>query len=146
MYLAVTLARLEDIDNACAAYEKAIEMESDHLFHLNYSITLFNAGAERVEKAKHHFSLFERLFMELDEDARKADRDVLDQRLALAGALGVPLGVLGSPSPGGGPPKTASAIPGALAAGGVLQSSALKELVKGSSGGGGGGAGPSGGD
>ena len=27
MYLAVTLSRLEDLENACSAYEKAIEME-----------------------------------------------------------------------------------------------------------------------
>ena len=44
MYLAITLARLDDFDNACSAYEKAIEMESDHLFELNYAITLCNNG------------------------------------------------------------------------------------------------------
>ncbi len=27
MYLAVTLSRLEDLENACSAYDKAIEME-----------------------------------------------------------------------------------------------------------------------
>ena len=47
MYLAITLSRLEDFDNAFAAYDKAIEMESDYLFHLNYAITLFN-GNEQV--------------------------------------------------------------------------------------------------
>eukprot|EP01050_Picozoa_sp_SAG11_P031987 SAG11_NODE_10178_length_849_cov_1.280000_2_plen_46_part_00 len=26
MYIAITLARLEDFDNACSSYEKAIEM------------------------------------------------------------------------------------------------------------------------
>ena len=36
MYLAITLARLEDFDNACAAMEKALELEDDMLFHLNY--------------------------------------------------------------------------------------------------------------
>ena len=36
MYLAITLARLEDYDNACAAMEKALELEDDMLFHLNY--------------------------------------------------------------------------------------------------------------
>ena len=44
MYLAITLAKLDDFDNACSAYEKAIDMESDHLFHLNYAVTLFNAS------------------------------------------------------------------------------------------------------
>lgn len=31
-----------DIDNACSAYEKAIEMDNDYLFHLNYAIMLTN--------------------------------------------------------------------------------------------------------
>lgn len=35
-------AKLEDFDNACSAYEKAIDMESDHLFHLNFAVTLLN--------------------------------------------------------------------------------------------------------
>merc|ERR1712072_328796 len=37
MYLAITLARLHDFENATSAYDKAIEMDgSDHLFRLNY--------------------------------------------------------------------------------------------------------------
>ena len=47
MYLAITLNRLDDFDNACQAYEKAIEMEEDHLFRLNYAITLFNSARGR---------------------------------------------------------------------------------------------------
>lgn len=42
MYLGITLSRLDDFENACSAYEKAIRMESDHLFELNYAITLYN--------------------------------------------------------------------------------------------------------
>jgi Bardet-Biedl syndrome 4 protein len=34
MYLGVTLARLDDFENACCAYEKAIELERYHLLHL----------------------------------------------------------------------------------------------------------------
>jgi tetratricopeptide (TPR) repeat protein len=34
MYLAIILSRLDDFENACNAYEKAIEMEQDYLFHL----------------------------------------------------------------------------------------------------------------
>ena len=60
MYLGITLARLDDFDNAVSAYEKAIEMESDHLFELNYAITLSNNG--EYESAKEHFLEFERLF------------------------------------------------------------------------------------
>lgn len=37
MYLGVALARLEDFDNAAAAYHKAISMDpSEALFRLNY--------------------------------------------------------------------------------------------------------------
>ena len=60
MYLAVTLSRLEDLENACSAYEKAIEMESDHLFHLNFAITLYNH--DERERAKAQYLEFDRLF------------------------------------------------------------------------------------
>ena len=52
MFLAITLARLKDFPNACAAYEKAIAIDpNDHVTHLNYAITLFNHGdAEKVSK------------------------------------------------------------------------------------------------
>lgn len=53
-------SRLDDFENACSAYEKAIEMESDHLFHLNYAITLYNN--EEAERAQTHFLEFETLF------------------------------------------------------------------------------------
>ena len=57
MYLAITLNRLDDFDNACQAYEKAIEMEEDHLFHLNYAITLMNNS--ETSRAQQHFAKFE---------------------------------------------------------------------------------------
>eukprot|EP01061_Rhynchopus_euleeides_P047827 TRINITY_DN9864_c0_g4_i1.p2 TRINITY_DN9864_c0_g4~~TRINITY_DN9864_c0_g4_i1.p2 ORF type:complete len:424 (+),score=149.22 TRINITY_DN9864_c0_g4_i1:287-1558(+) len=57
MYLAITLSRLDDFENACSAYEKAISMERDHLFELNYSITLVNN--EEQELAKQHYQEFE---------------------------------------------------------------------------------------
>jgi len=85
MYLAVTLSRLEDLENACSAYEKAIEMESDHLFHLNYAITLYNH--DEKARAKTQFQEFERLFQELDEETRNADPEVLEQRQALQTAF-----------------------------------------------------------
>merc|ERR1712048_592536 len=75
MYLAITLSRLDDFTNACAAYEKAIEMEySDHIFHLNFSITLFNHGD--VEEAKKQFQLFEECFAQ-DQDEDNVDQEVL---------------------------------------------------------------------
>jgi len=36
MYLAVALAKLDDVDNASGAYEKAIELDDDMMFRLNY--------------------------------------------------------------------------------------------------------------
>ena len=36
MYLAVALAKLDDVDNAAAAYERAIELDDDMVFRLNY--------------------------------------------------------------------------------------------------------------
>ena len=36
MYLAVALAKLDDVDNASAAYERAIELDDDMVFRLNY--------------------------------------------------------------------------------------------------------------
>lgn len=86
MYLAITLAKLDDFDNACAAYEKAIDMESDHLFHLNYAVTLLNHG--EVDRARGQFEEFERLFNELDDETKGSDPDVLTQRNLVSRALG----------------------------------------------------------
>jgi hypothetical protein len=33
--------RLEDFENSCAAYEKALELSDDYLTYLNYAITLY---------------------------------------------------------------------------------------------------------
>jgi Bardet-Biedl syndrome 4 protein len=88
MYLAITLNRLDDFENACSAYEKAIELETyvniltklnwfyrDHIFELNYAITLFNRGDSAKSQA--HFRKFEQLFQELDEETKNSDSDVL---------------------------------------------------------------------
>jgi len=85
MYLAITLSRLDDFENACSAYEKAIELESDHIFEINYAITLYNKG--ELEKSKKHFSEFERLFNALDEESKNADPDVLEKRQQLLSVL-----------------------------------------------------------
>eukprot|EP00899_Mesostigma_viride_P005871 jgi/Mesvir1/15285/Mv06500-RA.1 len=82
MYLAITLSKLDDFENACSAYEKAIDMESDHLFELNYAITLYNNGEH--ERSRQHFEEFKRLFEELDEETKSADSEVLEQKQTLA--------------------------------------------------------------
>jgi len=85
MYLAITLSRLDDFSNACSAYEKAIDMDSDHLHHLNFAITLFNHGD--LAEAKRQFSLFNDLFAALDDDQRSSDLEVNEQRQLLAKVL-----------------------------------------------------------
>ena len=41
VYLALSLAKLDDFENSCAAYSKAIEMnKNDPLAYLNFAITL----------------------------------------------------------------------------------------------------------
>lgn len=85
MYLAITLSRLDDFANACSAYEKAIDMESDHMFHLNFAITLFNHGD--AAEAKRQFGLFSDLFAQLDDDQKNADPEVNEQRQNLGRLL-----------------------------------------------------------
>lgn len=100
MYLAVTLSRLDDFDNACSAYEKAIDMETDHLFELNYAITL--ALNDRPDRARTHFAEFERLFGQLNEEARGANAELLEQRQLLAEALGVAVAPIAAKPPASG--------------------------------------------
>uniref|UniRef100_A0A7S1X3Q1 Bardet-Biedl syndrome 4 n=1 Tax=Tetraselmis chuii TaxID=63592 RepID=A0A7S1X3Q1_9CHLO len=87
MYLAITLSKLDDFDNACSAYEKAIEMEADHLFHLNYAITLYKNGIDG--RSREHFSSFLTIFDGLAEEAKNSDPDVVEQRQLLGEALGM---------------------------------------------------------
>ncbi|CAM9913416.1 unnamed protein product [Discosporangium mesarthrocarpum] len=84
MYLAITLGRLDDFDNACSAYEKALELDADYLTHLNYAVTLFNN--DEPEKARGQFESFQKLSKELDPDTDH-DSQVLSQSRALEKAL-----------------------------------------------------------
>jgi len=84
MYLAITLARLDDFENACSAYDKAIEIETDYLTHLNYAITLYNN--DEMEKAKEQYERFETLSNELGQDF-EPDEDMLIQKKALKDVL-----------------------------------------------------------
>ena len=60
---------------------------SDHLFELNYAITLYNH--DEIEAAKVHFTQFEKLFQELDDSEKNADPTVLEKRQKLASLLGM---------------------------------------------------------
>lgn len=85
MYLGICLSRLDDFENACSAYEKAIHMEQDHLFELNYAITLYNNN--ELEQSRKHLGECKKLFDELDEEVKKADPDVTEQIAELSKVL-----------------------------------------------------------
>ena len=80
MYLAISLARLDDFENSCSAYEKAMGMEEDHMTHLNFAITLYNFGD--VARAKEEFAHFQRMFAACGSDVEH-DEDVISQSNAL---------------------------------------------------------------
>ena len=86
MYLGVTRSVSNDFENACQAYEKALEIDrDDHLCHLNYAVSLLNAGQK--ESAEKHLTHFERIFPDLDEDEKNNDPDVLEVRTELLNRL-----------------------------------------------------------
>lgn len=85
MYLAIALSRLDDFDNACAAYEKALEiLPGDYLTHLNYAITLF-LNDER-ERALEHYLRHEQALEDLHTE--DIDRAVVEQARLLHQSLG----------------------------------------------------------
>jgi len=89
MYLAIALSRLEDFDNACAAYDKAIGVAGspgEPVFHLNYGVML--AKHNRLDDARQHLLQFRELWERLDEDAKNADPELLEQAGLLGGMLG----------------------------------------------------------
>jgi Bardet-Biedl syndrome 4 protein len=84
IYLAVALSRLEDFENSCAAYEKAIELGEDYVAHLNYAITLFRN--DEIEKAKEQFEKFEGIFCK-QPDLGEVDSDIIQQAEMLRNAI-----------------------------------------------------------
>ena len=88
MYLAVILSKLEDLENAKAAYNKALSLKESYLFELNYALTLYSFNL--VEESLQHFKRFESLFEEYKND-ESVDQEVLEQRRLLAKAHGIPI-------------------------------------------------------
>jgi Bardet-Biedl syndrome 4 protein len=80
MYLAVALSHLDDFENSCAAYNKALELGEDYLICLNYCITLYRN--DEIEKARELFLRFTNLFAKINDKA-SVDPDVLKQAEAL---------------------------------------------------------------
>jgi Bardet-Biedl syndrome 4 protein len=86
MYLGITLAMLDDFENACSAYEKAIDMEKDHLFELNYAICLCTHG--ETDSARTHYKEFKKLWADLDDEVKSSDPEVIEQMAELTKKLG----------------------------------------------------------
>ena len=86
MYLAVILSKLEDMENAKSAYNKALSLKSDYLFELNYAVSLYTF--DLIEESLIHFKRFEELFKEYSSDTT-VDADVFEQRRKLAKAHGI---------------------------------------------------------
>eukprot|EP01033_Poteriospumella_lacustris_P004908 gene4904-3512_t len=84
-YLALALSKLEDFENSCAAYDKALELSDDYFTHLNYAITLYTN--DEIEKARKHFAKFDSLFKRQAEDNAEIDPDVRIQADLLRKAL-----------------------------------------------------------
>ena len=82
MYVCM-MFRLEDFENSCSAYEKALELGSDYMIHLNYAITLFRN--DEIEKAREQFVRFDLAFNKRGEG--EVDPDVIYQSSLLKAAL-----------------------------------------------------------
>lgn len=87
--LAICLTKLDDFDNATSAYEKAIALEPEFQFELNYAIALRQQGM--VAEAKKHYTACAKLWNEMDEESRNNDKEGMKAKRSLAKALGMPV-------------------------------------------------------
>ena len=86
MYLAITLARLDDFDNACAAYDKSIQIDGkDYTSRLNYAITLYSN--EEYERSEEQFKIFVKLLAAKEEEGEDVDEEITQQKDLLEDAL-----------------------------------------------------------
>ena len=82
MYLAVALSRLDDFENSCSAYEKALELGGeDFLTYLNYAITLFLN--DELELAQHHFNSYLTLFNKAGGATPEIDPNIIEKARVL---------------------------------------------------------------
>lgn len=86
VYLGVCLSRIDDFENACSAYEKAISMEADYMFELNYAITLYNNS--EFDSAKAHYAECCKLWDELDDETKAQDKEAERVKKQLGKYLG----------------------------------------------------------
>lgn len=69
MFLGVCLSLLNDVENACQAYEKALSIDNDFLVRLNYAVTLWNSGM--AELARQQFQLFLSVWEQLTPEQKR---------------------------------------------------------------------------
>jgi len=85
-YLAVALGKLDDFDNACTAYRKALEMdEDDYTTRLNYAVTLYRNG--ELDDARRELDKAEELIREAETQQDDIDPDVPAMATALREVL-----------------------------------------------------------
>jgi Bardet-Biedl syndrome 4 protein len=85
-YLAVSLAKLDDFDNACNAYRKALEVEpDDHTTRLNYAVTLYRNN--EAHDAARELSLADELLRAVETRGDDIDPDLPAMASALRDAL-----------------------------------------------------------
>lgn len=82
----IVCCRLDDFENSCAAYNKAVELSynEDYLTLLNYAITLF--ANDEVERSREYFARFS-VCMNSLEDTSDVDPEVFAQSNLLRNAL-----------------------------------------------------------
>ena len=80
-----SVCRLEDFENSCAAYDKALELGEDYVTLLNYSITLY--ANDEIEKARKLFARFEAVVKALGDENNDIDGEVRSQGELLKKAL-----------------------------------------------------------
>jgi Bardet-Biedl syndrome 4 protein len=88
--LGLALARLDDLDNACAAFEKGLALERSAAAHLNFAVTLQSCG--RAARAAEQLRLHDEVLAALPAAARAeaaADADAVEARRELGELLGV---------------------------------------------------------
>lgn len=105
--LGVVLARMGDMDNACVAYERALQLASErrdaqppqtaHLLPgiaLNYAISLTSAG--RADAAKPHLAAFEAALAAAGASGGSLDSSILETYQAFVAAPASPGGASGA--------------------------------------------------
>lgn len=75
MQLGICLNKLDDFENAVSSFEKAAELEKDHLIYLNFTIVCIKKEGGNLLLAKKNFEIFKKLFT----NVRDIDKSEMEQ-------------------------------------------------------------------